>query len=153
MVLGGLWHGADWKFIIWGTIHGGVLAIERYVGSIWPWPPSDDRRVAAVKWAITFHIVCLAWIFFRAEDTGTAIEVIRRIATGAPGTDDFVLPWLLPVVVVTMMAGQFVPEQKIHIMQDRFSQLGLGWQVLAIGIVLLFVGTCGSVAEFIYFQF
>ena len=153
MVLGGLWHGADWKFIIWGAIHGGVLAFERYLASIWPWSGSSDRRVAAVKWFTTFHIVCLAWIFFRAEDTATAFEIIRRIAAGAAGSDDFELPWLLPLVVVTMIASQFVPERRLQLLQDGFSRLGPAWQALAISILLLFIGSFGSVAEFIYFQF
>ena len=151
MVLGGLWHGADWKFIIWGAIHGGVLAVERYLGSIWRW--SGHRGAAAIKWFATFHIVCVAWVFFRAEDVETAFEIIGRIAVGAVGGDDFELSWLLPLVVVTMMASQFVPERRVRLLQDRFSRLGLLWQALAIGVLLLFIGSFGSVAEFIYFQF
>src|SRR5947209_18684019 len=58
MLLGGLWHGAAWTFVVWGGIHGLVLSIERATG----WSPN--------KWVgrvITFHVVCFAWIFFRAD--------------------------------------------------------------------------------------
>ena len=51
MVLGGLWHGANWRFVIWGAIHGGVLALERWLGSVWPWPGTGGRIVAVARWA------------------------------------------------------------------------------------------------------
>lgn len=153
MVLGGLWHGANWRFVIWGAIHGGVLALERWLGSVWPWPGTGGRIVAVARWLATFHVVCLAWIFFRAEDTGTAFEVIRRIATGAPGVDAVELPWLLPVVVVAMLASQFLPERRMQAVQGLFHRLGPAGLVLAIGLLMLFLGSFGSVSEFIYFQF
>jgi len=68
MLLGGLWHGASWNFIIWGGIHGGMLALERKLGDQHPL-----RRLP--KWlstASTFAIVCLSWVFFRAKTLGQA---------------------------------------------------------------------------------
>jgi alginate O-acetyltransferase complex protein AlgI len=70
MVLGGLWHGASWNFVIWGGIHGGMLAFERTQGK-----QSLYRNLPGpLKVAITFVIVCFAWVFFRAPDLPTAMH-------------------------------------------------------------------------------
>ncbi len=72
MLLGGLWHGAAWNFVLWGGMHGSGLAVERLV---------DGRREAEtvrwplVRWFITFQLVCLAWVFFRAYNLDTVNEM------------------------------------------------------------------------------
>jgi len=72
MLLGGLWHGASWNFIIWGGIHGGVLAFERSLGG-----DSVYRRLPpAVRTILTFSIVCVAWVFFRAPTLETALAYL-----------------------------------------------------------------------------
>jgi alginate O-acetyltransferase complex protein AlgI len=75
MLLGGLWHGANWTFVIWGGIHGGALAVERTftnwgmprIGLVWKW----------LKRILVFHVVCLAWIFFRAQSLRAAWAMLR----------------------------------------------------------------------------
>src|SRR5213078_193112 len=68
MLLGGLWHGAAWRFVLWGGMHGTGLAVERW------W---DERRGTTavhrpwLRWLLTFHMVCLAWVFFRADGLDT----------------------------------------------------------------------------------
>src|ERR1041384_1769928 len=71
MLLGGLWHGAAWKFIAWGALHGGGLAVERMLH---PWLDRYPRGPAGkvIATLVVFHFVCLAWIFFRAEDFAVA---------------------------------------------------------------------------------
>ncbi|KMW56566.1 putative poly(beta-D-mannuronate) O-acetylase [Candidatus Rhodobacter oscarellae] len=71
MVLGGLWHGANWTFLVWGAWHGGLMALERALGaktraSVWP---------SLVAWPLTMVLVILGWVVFRAESLGQAIEV------------------------------------------------------------------------------
>ena len=91
MVLGGIWHGAAWKFVIWGALHGGFLAVERATGFARdaegrpPW-----RRVLGVL--LIFHFVCFCWIFFRAPTTSHAsARCWPASATGrGPGTADAV---------------------------------------------------------------
>jgi alginate O-acetyltransferase complex protein AlgI len=63
MLIGGLWHGANWTFVVWGAIHGSMLAVERFIGktSAYAFLPKPLRT------AVTFAIVCLAWVFFRAN--------------------------------------------------------------------------------------
>lgn len=73
MVLGGLWHGANWTFILWGAWHGGWLAVERMFGakgtnSVWP---------KSIAWPATMLIVMIGWVMFRAQDVAQAIAIYR----------------------------------------------------------------------------
>lgn len=86
MLLGGLWHGASWNFIIWGGIHGGALAVNRWfemvsiprhVGMILRWPP--------LAWLLTMSVVFAAWIYFRATSFGDAAMMMERIVTPVAG--------------------------------------------------------------------
>ncbi len=75
MLLGGLWHGASWNFVIWGGIHGGMLAFERMQGKASPY-----RRLPGVlRTAITFVIVLFTWVFFRATDLTGATTYIASM--------------------------------------------------------------------------
>ncbi len=70
MLLGGLWHGASWNFIVWGAIHGGMLVLERLGGGperVYRWLPGGARV------ALTFVVVLFSWVFFRAADLGAAL--------------------------------------------------------------------------------
>ncbi len=76
MLIGGLWHGASWNFVLWGGIHGGMLAFERLQGK-----NSVYRRLPrAGRVGLTFAIVCLAWVFFRADDLGGAGAYLGALA-------------------------------------------------------------------------
>ncbi len=67
MLLGGLWHGANWTFLIWGAMHGGALVADHLWRATKSFARvSEQPSVKAVYWLLTFHFVCLAWIFFRA---------------------------------------------------------------------------------------
>src|SRR6266849_1224082 len=81
MLLGGLWHGAAWKFLAWGALHGGGLAIER-MAEPWLGRRSTSLFGQIVATVIVFHFVCLAWIFFRAEDFTVAGNFIAGFARG-----------------------------------------------------------------------
>ncbi|MDX1734645.1 MAG: MBOAT family O-acyltransferase, partial [Halioglobus sp.] len=78
-LLGGLWHGAGWTFVIWGAMHGAALALHRY------WSSSGRRMHAALAWPLTFVFVTFAWVMFRAEDLGIA----TRIMAGMLGLNGF----------------------------------------------------------------
>ncbi len=80
MLIGGLWHGASWSFVVWGSLHGGMLAFERTQGknSLYRSLPRPLRV------AVTFAIVCLAWVFFRADNVGDAWGYILSIFGRGP---------------------------------------------------------------------
>lgn len=82
MVLGGLWHGAGWNFVIWGALHGAYLMINhawaafaRRIGF-----PSASRPWQWASAALTFTAVCFAWVFFRATDIGRAVTIVQGMA-------------------------------------------------------------------------
>ena len=75
MLLGGLWHGASWNFVIWGAIHGLMLVLERLQGK----HAIYARLPRCAKIAVTFVIVCCAWVFFRAADLPAAVEYCRSM--------------------------------------------------------------------------
>lgn len=78
MLLGGLWHGAGWTFLAWGGLHGLILCLYRWAGGKPILPGIWGRIVATV---IFFHLVCLGWLFFRAENFSQAWEMIVLIFT------------------------------------------------------------------------
>jgi alginate O-acetyltransferase complex protein AlgI len=83
MLLGGLWHGASWNFVVWGGLHGTLLAAERAYGKTapWQWFPRPARV------AVTFAIVLVTWVFFRAPDLSSAGRYLASMA-GAGGSDE-----------------------------------------------------------------
>lgn len=75
MTIGGLWHGANWTFVVWGLLHGGALALERGLTE----RGLDLLKWRWLKWFFTFFFVCLAWIFFRSPDFTVATLWIKKI--------------------------------------------------------------------------
>ena len=82
MLLGGLWHGASWNFVIWGGLHGVALVVERAArGDGRARPPRPHPR-RCVWWFVTLHFVCLTWVFFRAPTFDTAIAYLSTLVSG-----------------------------------------------------------------------
>ena len=158
MLLGGVWHGAAWTFVVWGAIHGTALAVER---ALREW---RDEAVAhgagrlslvrgTLQVLVTFHIVCLAWIFFRAEDFASAFVYLRQL--GHLSTQLVVVtPFLTGLIAMTLLS-QFVPSNSVEKVAqglERFpiAVLASGFAVLLLAINLL---APEGTAPFIYFQF
>ena len=157
MLLGGLWHGAAWNFVIWGAIHGGVLAAERYVTGRWAAsgrPAMLPTEVSNVlRWLYTFHVVCLAWVFFRAETFTLATSMLGRLrAWGEP--NELVTP-VIVLVIGLMLLSQFVPISRVRELQFEYGRLPWAVQGALFGVGLVLVDVLGpeGVAPFIYFQF
>lgn len=75
MAIGGLWHGANWTYLVWGCFHGGILALERFF---------KDRgwrviRNKYVSWTLTFFLVCVGWVFFRAHNVEQALFWLKKV--------------------------------------------------------------------------
>ena len=94
MLLGGLWHGASWNFVIWGGYHGALLAIERAMGRrlfeerprLWVYP---------LRALLTLVLVCLGWVFFRAGTLADSWYVLGQMFTGAHVGSIAIIPiWL-----------------------------------------------------------
>jgi D-alanyl-lipoteichoic acid acyltransferase DltB (MBOAT superfamily) len=144
MLLGGLWHGAAWTFVVWGGIHGVGLAMERRRGV---------ARHPIVGRLVTFHVVCLAWIFFRAGSLPAAGTLLWRLLT-AWGPAPLVTPTVVAVIVAAL-AVQLLPRDIGARLQYAFSRLTPTLQGATLGLSLLVIDALGpqGVAPFIYFQF
>ncbi len=175
MLLGGIWHGAAWTFVIWGAIHGLVLAAERLVAGVrrdeaaeLALAPQGAATLSAAAvpevkrgtaWGriagviVTFHIVCLAWIFFRAESLDIAVAYLTGFGNWSAPTQ-YLQPFLLLLVGGSLLA-HFLPEGWVTQAGKRLEgcgPLGLGL-VLGVGILLIESVAPEGVAPFIYFQF
>ncbi|NGO63967.1 MBOAT family protein [Rhizobium daejeonense] len=96
MLLGGLWHGASWTYVVWGGLHGGFLVINH----AWrQWKPMLVKRfdvlLTPIYGAITFFLVVVAWVFFRSNSFATAINVL----SGMFAPDIFALPGELSYII------------------------------------------------------
>lgn len=162
MLLGGLWHGAAWNFVFWGAYQGAGLGVERrwdeyrrsraQVGAHEHTPALRDNPWFARF--VTFHFVCLGWIFFRAPDMGAAFDVIARLFTGW-GAESTAITWVLVLTIAASLAAQFVPRVGTANLQADVSRLP-AWAIgAAFGVWLLVIDQLGpeGVAPFIYFQF
>ena len=151
MLLGGLWHGAAWTFVVWGGIHGGFLVAERRLRRGRPRVETGVNR--ALARLLTFHVVCLAWIFFRADSVATAFSLLGRLVTGGGPASLVTLP-----VVLAIAAGigvQYVPAGTVARLTARFAQLRPAFQGGVAAAALVGIGVLGpqGVAPFIYYRF
>jgi D-alanyl-lipoteichoic acid acyltransferase DltB (MBOAT superfamily) len=149
MLLGGLWHGAAWTFVIWGGIHGLGLSIERATG----WRPTS----VAAQWfgrILTFHVVCFGWIFFRADSFGRAGDVLARLFTAWGGASPLVTTSVVLAILVGIL-GQYVRPGAIGAALHGFQRLPVPAQATAFAVSLMVINTLGpeGVAPFIYFRF
>jgi alginate O-acetyltransferase complex protein AlgI len=154
MLLGGLWHGAAWTFVVWGGMHGLWLAIGRFRRER-GW--ADDAVRGVVRWRrriITFHLVCLAWIFFRADSFGTAWDVIKRLFDNWGAASPAVTSGVVLAIVVGI-ASQYLPARIPQTIMARFSQARVAVQITVLAVALLVSHAMGpqGVAPFIYFRF
>jgi len=158
MLLGGLWHGAAWRFVVWGGLHGLWLALERGITEsrrargLTPVP--DTVWLRSLKRLGTFHLVCLAWVFFRADSLTGAFRVLGRVFTGWGAATTLVTPAVL-VAVGVGLAAQYVPRSAVNHGLIGFSRLRPAVQGLVLAFTLMVIDALGpeGVAAFIYFQF
>lgn len=150
MLLGGLWHGAAWTFVIWGGLHGAFLAFERWTGIDRAEPKQMGMGEKILRWVITFHLVCLAWIFFRAVSAAHAWEMITRIFTLAKGESISAEPAALILLLVAAQMG----KRHFDVMAAVLRRPAVSrWAVYLCLALLVRIMSSGTSPEFIYFQF
>jgi alginate O-acetyltransferase complex protein AlgI len=147
MLLGGLWHGAAWGFVLWGGLHGLYLGAERILrGRFKPLP-------TWLGWLVVLNLVVLAWIPFRAPDLGLASTFFGRLFH--PGA----LTLLSPGVVVALLLVfglQLIPERPVEVARGWFENLSPAALGLGLAVCVAVVGATvpgQAVPPFIYFQF
>jgi D-alanyl-lipoteichoic acid acyltransferase DltB (MBOAT superfamily) len=153
MLLGGLWHGAKWTFVIWGGLHGGVLALERIWDRVRPEGFPRLPRVLGV--ILTFHIVVLGWIFFRAESFAQAIAFLGGLLGGGMAGAELVVTPLAVALIVLGMSFHFAPGdlgQRLALKLRWLPVPALG-VLVAVAIMVIDAMRFEGVAPFIYYQF
>jgi D-alanyl-lipoteichoic acid acyltransferase DltB (MBOAT superfamily) len=158
MAIGGLWHGAAWTFVLWGTLHGAYLVVgqvvarRRTTGELHQ--PERARWRPWVQRLVTFHLVCLGWVLFRADSVGTAADLLGRLVAGWDDPTRLVTP-VLVAVVLGMLAVQTLPVGASVAIRQRLAVMRPVPMGIALGTTLFLITTMGpqGVAPFIYFQF
>ena len=153
MLLGGLWHGASWNFVIWGGLHGLGLIVEHglFNGGLKSASLTPGRKVLATL--VTFHLVCFTWIFFRAADFSHAWSFISGLAK-VDTAPTLATPFNLTLLALAMSL-HFLPANWVARLEAATIGLPLvAWGALA-GALIVAIDSLGpsGMAPFIYFQF
>jgi alginate O-acetyltransferase complex protein AlgI len=153
MLLGGLWHGASWNFIIWGGLHGTYLACERAIHRRWPNWNRDSRGMKCLRMFITFHLVCFAWIFFRAHDLAGVGRVVAGLAHPSLSGFEPDRHLGLSILLVALGCAQLLGDnlQLKQRISDSEGALFVGTITAALLTMIWFTPTTST--PFIYFQF
>jgi len=148
MLLGGLWHGASWNFVVWGGLHAMYITIERLLGGLFKF-----RLPLAVHWFISFQLVSFAWIFFRADDFATSSAIILKIAYLGKepllaGVEAYQV-----VLLAALMAAHWAGA-RLRLRERFYTAKPLAWGVIAaIMLASLVIWAPSESTPFIYFQF
>ncbi|WP_321375389.1 MBOAT family O-acyltransferase [uncultured Draconibacterium sp.] len=158
MLLGGLWHGASWQFIIWGGLNGVGLVIYKFWRRISPWEKLDNRLINVWKIAVTFTFITFTRVFFRSESMDVVRGMLHQIGT------DLKLS-MIPEVLVAykwvflMMLFGFVTHWLSYDLKDRAkncfiaSPMWVKAAISAVVVVIVYQSISADMQPFIYFQF
>ncbi|HEV3229564.1 MAG TPA: MBOAT family protein [Solirubrobacteraceae bacterium] len=146
MVLGGLWHGAAWTFVLWGAFQGLGLVAEHALGGRFRFP-------AWLRWLVTFHLIVFGWVLFRSPSLDGFGTFLSRLTVPGPAT-----LWTAPVLaaIIIVIGGQLLPPQPLERVQvwiERRRPVLLG---AGLAIVIALAGATvpsQGVPPFIYFRF
>ncbi len=161
MMIGGMWHGANWTFLVWGFFHGMFLAAERFFKNMRARFGGTGRRVGsgrlgtALRWAFCFFIINIGWIFFRSPDFGTAFLWIKKVFLLNPilTWDLLSLPerhkdrFFIALGVAILLAFFSKNTWEIHFRPKLRNALALGF---LFALCLMYMG---DESPFLYFQF
>jgi D-alanyl-lipoteichoic acid acyltransferase DltB (MBOAT superfamily) len=148
MVLGGLWHGANWTFLWWGVFHGAWLTIY-HAFRTWRAAPEVPRfRIVSIF--LTFHLVCISWVFFRSESIAAAWYTLQKMFQMPQGSVT-----LLPYALFCALLYFVMAAEELLSIGKYFERLPLIARACLILVALasLAIFTPVKRIAFIYFQF
>ena len=160
MLLGGLWHGASWNFVIWGSVHGVALCLhkawQQLLGHDKHYHPTGLRRVLAV--VLTFHLVCFSWLFFAGSSFESSAAMLTQIFTNFQPQliTQFVAGY--PEVTALMTLGFVLPflptrlHERTEALMGRTPSILLA-VLLALTIIWVIQVKGSEIQPFIYFKF
>ena len=158
MLLGGLWHGSSWNFMIWGGLNGIGIVVYKFWRKISPWEKYNNVLATVWKIALTFGFVTFTRVFFRAPDYDTAATMLHRIWNN-----------FSPEVIPAVMAGYykvwlimlfgFITHWLSNKFKDKWRDKFINaphWSQVLIAVAIIFMvyqSICSEMQAFIYFQF
>jgi D-alanyl-lipoteichoic acid acyltransferase DltB (MBOAT superfamily) len=147
MFLGGLWHGAAWTFVVWGSLHGLALGINHL------WRKTKIQLPSLLAWFVTMIFVVFCWVIFRAENFATASTILQSMA-GLNGLSMLSSADYKPLVVIVALLMAVIGPASQHVIFEKVApRPGYAFAcTLALIWLLLIIGDNGY-SEFIYFQF
>jgi len=157
MLLGGLWHGAAWTFVVWGAFHGVIIAATHYLSKINSralFVQPGSRGITFFKWLITFYLVSLGWVLFRASSLDSAWEILIDLHTfnGSLPEPSVVATTIMALTVSAVFLMHLMDYYVIKGAEKLENSSWLFWLLLVAGQTLcLLIGEPSN--EFIYFQF
>ena len=149
LLLGGLWHGANWTFVVWGAYHGSLLAIQRLIPKSWAHP-----ALRPVGMLVTFLLVCVGWVLFRAQTLGEAGTILRGMVVPTSGSElvgDGSL--LILVCVAVVLIGQALGQRRGSPRVLFRIPAPIAGAAMAAVFTLALILTPGDGKVFIYFNF
>jgi alginate O-acetyltransferase complex protein AlgI len=148
-IVSGVWHGANYTFILWGIIHGALMLVNRFTGNIW------EKVPVAIRWGSNFTIVSLLWALFRADGVRQWISLVgklfafdsARISSEVMGCFDSYLPWW--ILLMTSLLISLLPENNYN------REITVSRRSAIVGAVLmvLCLFTLNRTSIFLYFNF
>ncbi|MFT6914268.1 MAG: alginate O-acetyltransferase complex protein AlgI [Motiliproteus sp.] len=170
MLLGGLWHGAGWTFVIWGGIHGLMLTLNHLWQGLWAksgLTAIPRPLAAALGWLLTFTAVVFAWVVFRAESLDSAVAIWQAMLGLNPLSDGqsyfyndlfrkslTVTKWLVCLIIAVLLLPNSLQFVGLKSGARRLRlQPTLFWALLIAGLALTAILKMNNVSEFLYFRF
>lgn len=162
MLLGGLWHGAALRFLLWGGFHGVMLAVHKFFMTYFPsLKPTGAKMKKGWRFLgiiVTFNLVALGWIFFRARTVGTGFSILEQIFTNF---DTSLIPqiikgyWPICVMLAVGYITHFLPEKVQHMATDRvIKNTAIVNALIVVAIIWVVMQVkSAEIQPFIYFQF
>lgn len=156
MLLGGLWHGAAWTFVAWGAFHGAIITLTHYLANLKVFSRFNNSNalvISFVKWAITFYLILIGWVFFRATDINSAITIIGNLHTFGSASELGANAWSIFILTAVWILMVHVMDYFVIKSADKLeSKTWIFWLLIVLGqAICLLIGEPSN--EFIYFQF
>jgi alginate O-acetyltransferase complex protein AlgI len=156
MLLGGLWHGAAWTFIVWGAFHGLIIIATHKLAKLSILKSLNDQPnfvVRLFKWAMTFYLVLIGWVFFRAQDLGGAFDVLKAMHNLVElPMPQSLAPFLFGLTVFALVLMHVMDWVVIKYGRGIENRAWLLWPLIFVLQFICFIFGAPSDA-FIYFQF
>jgi alginate O-acetyltransferase complex protein AlgI len=148
MLLGGLWHGANWTFIVWGAYHGALLVGYHFLSKRLP----TSSMSVSLSQLITFLLVVVGWVFFRATDFSMAVELLHAMFTLQPGVMPADALKFAALVVVAVLLVKAAPNAFEYHARFKPTPIRMAAAAVVLGVALAMI-TGSRDSPFLYFQF